>query len=50
MSEEEVKFTKNKRLIENDDGSHIGGALSKKSDNDLINGTKLDKRGLTFLE
>lgn len=48
--DEEVKFTKNKRLIEQGDGSHVGGSLFKKTDNDLINNVKLDKRGLTFLE
>lgn len=50
MDEEEVKFTKNKRLIDKDDGSHVGGSLGKKIDGDLINNIKLDKRGLTFLE
>ncbi len=48
--DEEVKFTKNKRLIDSGDGSHVGGSLVNKSDDDLINNIKLDKRGLTFLE
>ena len=30
MDETEVKFTKNKRLIDNDDGSHVGGSLYNK--------------------
>ena len=50
MEEPEVTFTKNKRLIESSDGSHVGGSLFKKTDNDLINNIKLNKRGLTFLE
>jgi len=49
MEETEVKFTKNKRLIEKGDGSHVGGSLVTKSD-DLINGVKLDKRGLSLFE
>lgn len=48
--EEEVKFTKNKRLIESGDGSHIGGSLVRKSDNDLINNIKLNKRGLSLFD
>ena len=30
MDEPEVKFTKNKRLIEKGDGSHIGGSVRDK--------------------
>ena len=30
MEEEEVKFTKNKRLIEQGDGSHVGGSVRDK--------------------
>lgn len=50
MDDKPVQFKRNKRLIEQGDGSHIGGSLFRKSDEDLINGTKLDKHGLTFLE
>ena len=51
MEEPEVKFTKNKRLIEQGDGSHVGGSLVQKTDNDdLINNTKLNKRGLSLFE
>lgn len=30
MQEKEVKFTKNKRLIEKDDKSHVGGSVYDK--------------------
>ncbi len=30
MQEKEVKFTKNKRLIEKDDNSHVGGSVYDK--------------------
>jgi len=53
MSEEqeEVTFTKNKRLIEKADGSHVGGSLGpSKDDNDGINNIRLNKRGMLLSE
>ena len=46
--DDEVKFTKNKRLIDDGDGSHIGGSLVNKLD-DALN-IKLDKRGLSIFD
>lgn len=48
MDETEIKFTKNKRLIDNGDGSHVGGSLVNKIDDELT--TKLDKRGLSIFD
>ena len=50
MEEEEVTFTKNKRLIENGDGSHVGGSLGPRRDDDGINRIRLNKRGMTLSE
>jgi len=51
MEEEEVTFTKNKRLIENGDGSHVGGSLGpSKDDTDGINNIRLNKRGMALNE
>jgi len=50
MEEEEVKFTKNKRLIEQGDGSHVGGSLNRKTDFDGIDSIRLNKRGMTLEE
>ena len=52
MEEEEVKFTKNKRLIEEKgDGSHVGGSLGPRNDDDDgINNIRLDKRGLSLYD
>jgi len=45
---DEVTFTKNKRLIEKGDGSHVGGSLGPRRDDDGINNIRLDKRGLSL--
>ena len=46
---EEPKFTKNKRLIDNDDGSHVGGGLNNQI-KDPIDDVKLNKRGLSIFD
>jgi len=49
MEESEVKFTKNKRLIEKSDGSHIGGGLNNQI-KDPIDDIKLNKRGMSLFD
>jgi len=49
MDETEVKFTKNKRLIEKEDGSHVGGPLVDIT-RDPIDDIKLNKRGLSIFD
>jgi len=49
MDDEPVKFTRNKRLIDNDDGSHVGGGLNNQI-KDPIDEVKLNKRGLSIFD
>jgi len=47
--DEEVKFTKNRRLIEKGDGSHVGGSLINRVI-DPIDDVKLNKRGMSIYD
>ena len=48
-NEEEPKFSKNKRLIEKGDGSHVGGKLGNRHI-DPIDDVRLNKRGMSLYD
>lgn len=49
MDEEPPKFTRNKRLVDNGDGSHVGGAIGRFPE-DPFDVVKLNRRGMKMDE
>jgi len=49
MDDDIPEFTKNKRLVDESDGSHVGGGLSKKNLDLTMQSPKLNKQGLDIV-